>query len=327
MANRQIVSELEIGPQIVSFGKTTLATRNITKIDIDPDPKDFRSQAEVNENVRSLENKIKSNNDEYNKWMKEHRRRFWSSLIRRFFCLVGLVLFVAAFMIKNDGLIRYFRLPVGLAYLGLFYVIVWDGVVFFFGRKRRIDFFLDDLRKRLLLCIVLLPLGPLFGAIARIFLEGERPEPLLYEKWQYSRPWNVLVASSSGDVLTIPCQQDLDFAFRVQKRLREAMLGTDTARYHVDARVQYIYNMDIRIEVNRDVERLIAKLEASRAAERKELIACLEDVRKFATGGGVGREQAQSSFSRFLSKYREVIGAARDTMDLVEGLRRVFIGF
>ncbi len=91
-----------------------------------------------------------------------------------------------------------------------------------------------------------------------------------------------------------------------------------------------VVNANIKIEINNDIDQIMSRLEQLRADDRAELKAYLDDVRRIANSNAITKTEAketQTKLDRFLDKYRKVVGAANDTVELVSNIRKLFIPF
>ena len=161
-----------------------------------------------------------------------------------------------------------------------------------------------------------------------IYLPPLPPLPYNADRAAFSVSFfSVILTTNSGQKFSIQCP-NLEYAYDLRRLVEAAWRGSDVAVYHVDFRTQNIHMVvHANIKINNDIDQIMSRLEQLRVEDRTELKAYLDDVRLIANRNAISKEEVketQTKLDRFLDKYRKIVGAANDTVELVNNIKNAF---
>ena len=293
MTQAQAVQELEIGPQFISLGSSTIQTRNIASVAIFPNPKDAKTQVEWDQkkDIQRQQDEIYAMNSQkcLKSDLEEKIRKFDSRKINGIGFIV-LWLFVLSEIIHQSN--------VGY---GIWYCI------FTFWFPLLLVLKLIDISKELK------PLYAKTVAIEKWLKANEsKTYPPSVTQLPYSADdrsafsvlfFSVVLTINSGQKFSIQCP-NLEYAYDLRRLVEAAWRGTDVAVYHVDSRTQNIHMVvHANIKINNDIDQIMSRLEQLRVEDRTELKAYLDDVRLIANMNAISKEEVketQTKLDRFL---------------------------
>ncbi len=339
MAQAQTIHELEIGPQFVSLGNSTIQTRNIELVRIDPHPQTFKTQTEWDhkEKIES-EKTINRLNEQIIECEKETNETSVLVADQRKISVL--------FLIFLFSLIPTLFLGSAVEYFGktfAFIIFVLPSILLILYICKRAASFSHEARaysassyKNWVTKRSTKDLSYNFHMLSaqlKYLREEKSKNTKLLEKGSLnSRPFSLILKTNSGSEFII-AGINLDDAFALKRRFDAALGGSDLTVYHFDSRtqnVQMMVNANIKIEINNDIDHIMSRLDQLRAEDRAELKAYLDEVRQIANRNAISKEEAketQSKLDTFLDKYRKIVGAANDTVELVNNIKKALNPF
>jgi hypothetical protein len=289
-----------------------ISVRDVGPISICPDPEGARTQAEWNQRLIDSVNK---RNQPIQKEISDIESRL-QSLVRsqshdgNIYFIVGVYTFL---VVLNAALIIAFKKRFDLGIISISTLMFWIVVMIIHGYMRSnvlIHTVMNDKKEKSLEDEL---------RILRIRLS---PHPNLGQKF------TVKLCINSSEHLQIICDK-LEEAYETRARIHAAAQNIDRVAHHIDNSTNISIGGNVNVSINSklidgELKKLLSRIEIERLENRRELKSYFDEIVRAISNNDANL--AVTKLDRFCDRYKKVVGAVNETLQLANNIRRLLLG-
>lgn len=304
--------ELQFGPQSITYRNQMISVRDVGPISICPDPEGARTQAEWNQRLIDSANK---RNQLIQKEISDIESRLQSLVYSKshgnnVYFIIGIYVFLVAL---NAALIIAFKKRFDFGTISILTLTLWITVTIIHGyiRSNLLTHAVKKDNKEKALEDEL--------RILRIKLS---PHPNLRQEF------TVKLCVNSSEHLQIICDK-LEEAYEMRARIHAAAQNVDRVAHHIDnsTNINIGGNVNVSINselVNSELNKLLSRVEIERLENRRELKSYLDEIVRAISNNDA--KLAMTKLDRFCDRYKKVVGAVNETLQLANNIKRLLLG-